>query len=179
MAALVELLAFATFLFRTDAQLGDLQAILLASEMATGRCRARFLGAFDIFSLVLELPGDMTRGFVLTIAMLLTRIVSLSPRLGFAYRGMRRVGPYRPWVYHRGMINYLKIDPTMPEPYGRPLWLPVIQAGTPFETSAQAETVKTQIPGATGVVESAGAWYVVKDSVSNRVRKIYLTQHEG
>ena len=89
------------------------------------------------------------------------------------------VGRYRPWVYHRGMINYLKIDPTMPEPYGRPLWLPVIQAGTPFETSAQAETVKTQIPGATGVVESAGAWYVVKDSVSNRVRKIYLTQHEG
>jgi hypothetical protein len=77
------------------------------------------------------------------------------------------------------VTNYLKIDPTMPKPYGRPLWLPVIQAGTPFETSVQAETVKNQVPDATGVVESAGAWYVVKDSVSNRVRKIYLTQHEG
>jgi hypothetical protein len=157
----------------------DVQSGLLAGYMATSGSGTGFFCAFDIFTFVLELPGDMTRGFVLTIAMLLTRIVSLSPRLGFVYRGMRRVGPYRPWVYHRGMINYLKIDPTMPEPYGRPLWLPVIQAGTPFETSAQAETVKTQIPGATGVVESAGAWYVVKDSVSNRVRKIYLTQHEG
>jgi hypothetical protein len=42
------------------ALLGDLQAIFLASEVATGCCCARFFRSFNVLALVLKLAGDVT-----------------------------------------------------------------------------------------------------------------------
>jgi hypothetical protein len=46
-------------------------------------CRAGFFCAFDVLAFVLELPGDMTRGFAFTVAMLL--VIVLDARLSVCW----------------------------------------------------------------------------------------------
>jgi hypothetical protein len=59
--------------------------------------------------------------------------------------------------------HYLKIDPSMPNPYGTAIWLPRIEAATPFRNKDEAQAVKDKFKEASGVIEGAdGYFYVMK-----------------
>jgi hypothetical protein len=69
----------------------------------------------------------------------------------------------RPMAPHP--THYLKIDLSMPNPYGAALWLPRIEAATPFKDEADALTVKERVRDASGVIAGAdGFFYVMKVS---------------
>jgi hypothetical protein len=61
-------------------------------------------------------------------------------------------------------VQYLRLDPTMPDPYGKGIWVPLIEAATPFDTKERAERVKRLVSNASGVLydDKEECWYVVK-----------------
>jgi hypothetical protein len=61
-----------------------------------------------------------------------------------------------------GEMHYLKLDQTMPHPYGRALWVPLIEGATPFKSDADAQNAKRQVSDASGVIQDDEYWYVVK-----------------
>ena len=46
------------------------------------------------------------------------------------------------------VVNYLKLDQTMPDPYGQAIWPPRIEAATPFRSQAEATAGKSRISNA-------------------------------
>ena len=59
-------------------------------------------------------------------------------------------------------MEYLIVDLSMPEPYGKFIWSPSVGHATPFASSIEADAVKALIPDATDVTDIGGNWYVVK-----------------
>jgi hypothetical protein len=61
-------------------------------------------------------------------------------------------------------VHYIKLDQTMPDPYGKAIWVPLIQAATPFDTKESAEGVRRLVSNASGVIydDKEECWYVVK-----------------
>lgn len=62
------------------------------------------------------------------------------------------------------LILYLKIDLGEPDAFGRARWAESKQGATAFRSEVAAKGVKSMMPGATGVIDSAGEFYVVKAS---------------
>lgn len=60
-------------------------------------------------------------------------------------------------------LRYLKIDLSMPDAFGKALWLPSTQAATPFQRKAEAQRRKNMMPSASGVIQGVdGFFYVTK-----------------
>jgi hypothetical protein len=60
-------------------------------------------------------------------------------------------------------LHYLEIDLSMPDAFGKALWLPSMQAATPFQTKTEAQRVKNMTPNASGVIQGLdGFFYVTK-----------------
>jgi hypothetical protein len=60
-------------------------------------------------------------------------------------------------------MQYLIVDSTMPEPYGKFIWSESIGHATPFFSRVEADSVKKLVQDATGLAELDGNWYVVKE----------------
>jgi hypothetical protein len=58
-------------------------------------------------------------------------------------------------------LRYLKIDLSMPDAFGKALWLPSIQAATPFQRKGEAESVRNMMPSASGVIQGADEFFYV------------------
>jgi hypothetical protein len=61
-------------------------------------------------------------------------------------------------------ILYLKIDLGTPNAFGRAQWSKSKKGATVFRSEVAAKGVKSMMPGATGVIENVGEFYVVKAS---------------
>jgi hypothetical protein len=60
-------------------------------------------------------------------------------------------------------IQYLKIDLSMPDSFGKALWLPSLHDATSFKTKAEAQSVKNMMPNSSGVFEAGnGLFYVMR-----------------
>jgi hypothetical protein len=60
-------------------------------------------------------------------------------------------------------LRYLKIDLSMADTFGKALWLPSIQAATPFQRKSEAQSVRNMTPSASGVIQGGnGFFYVTK-----------------
>lgn len=59
-------------------------------------------------------------------------------------------------------MQYLTVDPDMPQPYGKFIWSPDIGHATPFPNSTDADAIKKLVPDATEVIQLNGKWYVAK-----------------
>jgi hypothetical protein len=60
-------------------------------------------------------------------------------------------------------MRYLKIDLSMPDAFGKALWLPSIQAATLFQRKSEAESVRNMTPSASGVIQGGNGFsYVTK-----------------
>jgi hypothetical protein len=60
-------------------------------------------------------------------------------------------------------IQYLKIDLSMPDSFGKALWLPSLHDATPFKTKAEAKSVKSMMQNSSGVFEAGnGLFYVMR-----------------
>jgi len=62
------------------------------------------------------------------------------------------------------LIVYLKIDLGTLDAFGRARWAESKLAATAFRSEIAAKGVKSMMPGATGVIEDVGGFYVVKAS---------------
>jgi len=57
----------------------------------------------------------------------------------------------------------LKIDLSMPDAFGKALWLTSILAATPFQRKTEAQSVKNMTPSASGEIQGVdGFFYVTK-----------------
>jgi hypothetical protein len=61
-------------------------------------------------------------------------------------------------------ILYLKIDLGAPDAFGQARWAESKQGATAFRSEVAAKGVKSMMPGATGLMEHVGEFYVVKAS---------------
>ncbi len=61
-------------------------------------------------------------------------------------------------------ILYLKINLGEPDAFGRARWAESKQEATAFRSEVAAKGVMSMMPGATGVIDNVGGFYVVKAS---------------
>lgn len=61
-------------------------------------------------------------------------------------------------------MHYLKIDLSIPDAFGKAVWLHSVRDATPFETNVEAQSVKNMMPGASGVIGLDESFYVTKVS---------------
>jgi len=55
-------------------------------------------------------------------------------------------------------VQYLKFDPVQPSCY---VWVSLMYDATPFDREADAKSVKTKVPDASGVVVGEDSYYYV------------------
>jgi hypothetical protein len=60
-------------------------------------------------------------------------------------------------------MQYLIVDSTMPEPYGKFIWSPRIENATWFSSLNDADAARSAVPGATGMMYAKGNWYVIRE----------------
>jgi hypothetical protein len=58
-------------------------------------------------------------------------------------------------------MRYLKIDESLPDPYGQPLWVDRTDNATPFEHEQDAQRVKDRVRNASGVIQRADRYFYV------------------
>lgn len=59
-------------------------------------------------------------------------------------------------------MRYLKIDLSMADAFGKALWVPSIQAATPFQRKSDARSVKDMMPSASGTIQGVDEFFYVK-----------------
>ena len=62
----------------------------------------------------------------------------------------------------RSPTHYLKIDLGEHDAFGKAQWLSSVRGATPFETNVDALSVKSMMPGASGVIGVNERFYVIK-----------------